>query len=82
MWIGVWGWGCNNLASVSCTILVSFVLRNNVPSSASAAEDETSLITAHMTAMLPFSRIGLPSRGRLPTKNYPPARLRPLPDDK
>ena len=82
MWIGVCGCGCPNLERASRTILASFVLRNNAPSSASAAEDATSLIMAHVTAMLPLCHIGPPSRGILPMKKYPQARLWPLPADK
>ena len=63
-------------------ILASFVLINNAPSSASAAEDATSLCIANVNAMLPLSWIGSQSRGRIPMKKYPPDRLRPLPADK
>ena len=67
---------------MSRKILASFVLINNALNSALATEDATSLSMAHVTEMLPLSRIGSPSHGRLPMKNYPPARLRPLPADK
>ena len=56
-------------------------LRNNAPSFALAAEDAINLRMAHVTEMLPLSQIGSPSRGRLPMKKKPPARLRPLTAD-
>ena len=43
MWIGGCRWGWTSSASMSCTILASFVLRKNLSSSASASEDVISL---------------------------------------
>ena len=63
------------------SLVLFFVFTNSVPSSASAAEAATILSIAHVIAILPFSWIGSPSRGMLPRKKQPPARLRPLPAD-
>ena len=41
-------------------IFASFVLMKSAPSSASAADAATILMMAHVTAMLPLRKMGLP----------------------
>ena len=55
--------------------LASCALRNSAPSSASAADAATSLRIVQVMWIAPLMMIGSASRGMLPRKKYPPARL-------
>ena len=68
MWIGVVGYGWPNSARISLVLFASFVLRNNVPNSASAADAATILRISYDIVMLPFNLMGSPCCGMLPRK--------------
>ena len=77
--IGVCVWGWPDSSSVVRMDTAVFVLMNNAPSSASAADDMTDLIICDMLRTAPLF-IGISSS---PAMNmWPPARLRALGSDK
>ena len=75
MGIRVWGWP--NSSSIVRMETAGFVLTNNAPSSASAADDMTDLIICDMLRMAPLF-IGILSSPPM----WSPARLRALDSDK
>jgi hypothetical protein len=80
--IGIGGCGCPNSSSARQKIRACFVFKNNAPSSASAADDETNFRILHSEKIWPLSRIGLCFCGIHPKKKCPPARLRPREADR
>ncbi len=69
--IGVGGWGCSIFLSVSQKIVACLPLRNNAPSSASAADATTNLKIAHNVQKCPVQCDGLcgvrfPSHEKMP----------------
>ena len=52
--MGVGGWGCPRLESVSRSVSVSFILWKSAPSSASAADDRMFFMMEERTWIAPF----------------------------
>ena len=75
MCIGIGGCGWPNSWRMIRMIFASCALRKRAPSSASAADAATILRIVQLTRMAPFNQIGESSRGSVPRKKYPPARL-------
>jgi len=80
--IGVGGWGCPISLSVSRKKFACLQLRNNAPSSASAADATTNRIIAHNEKNSPFNLMGFVGSAFHPMKKCPHALLWALASDK
>ena len=80
--IGVGGWGCPISSSVSQKIVACLQLRNNAPSSASAADATTNRKIAHNVKNAPFNLMGFVGSAFHPMKKCPHALLWALASDK
>jgi hypothetical protein len=73
--MGVGGCRCLSSSRTSRFTFASFVLSKSAPSSASTAYAAMSLRIVQVIWIVPLMNIGSVSRGMLPRKKYPPARL-------
>ena len=80
--IGVGGWGCPISSSVSQKIVACLQLRNNAPSSASAADATTNRKIAHNVKNAPFNLMGFVGSAFHPMKKCPHALIWALASDK
>jgi len=80
--IGVGGWGCPISLSVSRKIVACLQLRNNAPSSASAADAMTNRKIAHNVKNALFNLMGFVGSAFHPMKKCPHALLWVLVSDK
>jgi len=80
--IGVGGWGCHISSSMSRKIVACLQLRNNAPSSASAADATTNRKIAHNVKNAPFNLVGFVGSAFHPMKKCLHALLWALASDK